>query len=104
MLQAPTVFLQAKIADRTHYEAIKLLARARHERLMGRLDSAEGLLNQIFTLAEADPRVSDCYPYFAAHVEFYRVYRDTGRVKEAGVYFNKAIKLGATAEQLKADN
>lgn len=91
------------MANSTHYEAVKLLARATHERLMGRLDSAEQLVNQIFTLAEDDERLTNMYPYFAAHVELYRIYRDAGRLKEASEYFSKAVKLGANAEQLRAE-
>ena len=71
---------------------------------MGRSDSAEELINNIFALAGEDRRLTDYYPYFAAHVEMYKVYRDSGREKEASEYFNKAIKLGATPEQLRAEN
>ena len=91
------------MANCIHYEAVKLLARAIHERLMERRDNAEELLNRIFTLADEDERLTDQYPYFAAHVELYRVYRDAGREKEASEYFNKAVKMGADAEQLRAE-
>ena len=91
------------MADNPHYEAVKLLARAIHERLMGRSESAEELLDQIFALAGEDKRLVDYYPYFAAHVEMYRLCRDTGRVEEASEYFNKAIKLGADAEELRTE-
>ena len=82
------------------YDAVKLLARAKFERDSGRPERAVELLTELLILAESDRSLRHQYPYFAAHIELHKAHCALGHEKEAQEYRAKALKLGASPEQL----
>jgi tetratricopeptide (TPR) repeat protein len=83
-----------------HYDAIKLLAQASFERDQGRLERAIELFDQVVALSTKDAEFRRGYPYLMAHVELYKAHLARGDEEQARDYYGKAVRLGATPEQL----
>ena len=66
----------------------------------GRLDSAIELLDEVIAVCEQDAALTDDTAHVAAHIRLYKVYSALGRDREAGEHFEKAVRLGASAERL----
>lgn len=87
-----------------HYDAIKLLAQASFERDKGRLERAIELLDQVVAFGTKDVEFRREYPYLLAHVELYKAHLARGDEEQARDYYAKAVRLGATPEQLAPEN
>jgi tetratricopeptide (TPR) repeat protein len=83
-----------------HYDAIKLLAQVSFERDKGRLERAVELLDEVVALGAQDAEFRREYPYLMAHVELYKAHHARGDEEQARDYYAKAVRLGATVEQL----
>jgi tetratricopeptide (TPR) repeat protein len=65
-----------------------------------RAERAIELLDEVIALGAKDAEFRRTYPYLMAHVELYKAHLARGDVEQVRDYYSKAVRLGATPEQL----
>lgn len=80
-------------------EAAIVFARAMYFYRQGDLKRAIELFDKVLVASQEDPqRDVACV---AAHISLFKIHRSLGNEQEARDHFNKAVRLGASAERLK---